>query len=563
VDFEEDEITDFVTRWTRAIEVQARGESAMAQAEAARERQELLEAIARNPGVRRLAANPLLLTILALMKRQGVTLPERRVELYDQYVRTLLSSWNRARGLGRAPTRDLDVVQTVRVLAPLALWMHEENPGVGLVKREALRRHLETIFAEQKVEEPEAAARRFLADVREHAGLLLERGPGEYGFIHLTFEEYLAAVAIARRGQGDCRPIVNYLSAHVGDAAWREVSRLTVPYLGIIQQLEEVAGEVVEALIVEQPGAPGEAVVLAGQAVLDAGETGVPPGSRQAVIEALIATMQHAEVEPTLRREAGLLLGNLGWRPDDLDAFVEVPPGPFLYGDDKETRVIEHRYWIAKYPVTNAQYARFIADEGYHRREFWSNKRWAWREKNEREQPGYWNNTNYNNPIFPVVGVTQYEAAAYCAWLTEQVEVADLPGSSEFSGKLTARLPTEEEWERAARGTEGREYPWGDAFDFSKANVLKNLGEGIGTTAICTYPQGVSPVGAWDMSGNVWEWTSSYQMIEIGYTWWFDSCGGSWDDLERYARCAARKWGDPDDFDFNRGIRVVVSLVLP
>ena len=99
-----------------------------------------------NPSVRRLAANPLLLTILALMKRQGVTLPERRVELYEQYVRTLLSSWNRARGLGRPPARDLDVVQTVRVLAPLALWMHETSPGVGLVKRGEMRRKLGQIY---------------------------------------------------------------------------------------------------------------------------------------------------------------------------------------------------------------------------------------------------------------------------------------------------------------------------------------------------------------------------------------------------------------------------------
>ena len=552
VDFDEDEITDFVTRWTRAIEVQARGESAVAQAEAARERQELLAAIARNPGVRRLAANPLLLTILALMKRQGVTLPERRVELYDQYVRTLLSSWNRARGLGRAPTRDLDVVQTVRVLAPLALWMHEENPGVGLVKRENLRRHLEAAFAEQHVDVPEAAARRFLADVREHAGLLLERGPGEYGFIHLTFEEYLAAVAIARRGQGDCRPIVDYLSVHVGDAAWREVALLTVPYLGIIQQLEEVAGEVVEALIAEQPGALGEAVVLAGQAVLDAGETGVPPSSRQAVTEALITTMQSAEVEPLLRREAGLILGNLDWRPADLDAFVEVPPGPFLYGDDKEPREIAHRYWIAKYPVTNAQYARFIEDGGYQRREFWSDEGWAWREKEEREQPGDWDDARFDNPICPVVSVTHYEAAAYCAWLTEQVEVADLSGSSELSGKLAARLPTEEEWERAARGTDGRKYPWGDAFDFGKANAEKSRGEGIGTTAICTYPQGASPVGAWDMSGNVWEWTSPGAVIR----------GGSWLYNGRYARCASRYRLNPDTFFNNFGFRVVVSLVL-
>ena len=256
VDFDDDEIAAFVERWTAALERQAQGDTATAAADAARERRELLDAIQRNPSVRRLAANPLLLTILALMKRQGVTLPERRVELYDQYVTTLLSTWNRARGLGRPPTHDLDVVQTMRVLAPLALWMHEVSPGVGLVKREDLRRKLTAICAASGEPDPDQAARQFLEDVREYAGLLLERGPGEYGFIHLTFEEYLAAVAIALEGQGDCRPIVDRIAAHVGDPAWREVALLTVGYLGIRQQLPRVAGEVVEALAAEHPARP-------------------------------------------------------------------------------------------------------------------------------------------------------------------------------------------------------------------------------------------------------------------------------------------------------------------
>jgi formylglycine-generating enzyme required for sulfatase activity len=345
------------------------------------------------------------------------------------------------------------------------------------------------------------------------------------------------------------------------------VSRLTVPYLGIIQQLDRVAGEVVEALVDERPGAPGEAVVLAGQAVLDAGETGVPAHSRGRVTEALVGTMQGDEVEPSLRREAGLILGELGWHPDDLDAFVEMPPGPFLYGDEEEERLIAHRYWIGKYPVTYSQYARFVEDDGYYREAFWSEAGWAWRKERDREQPGYWQDDDYHNPIFPVVGVSWYEADAYCRWLRERlgveeavIQVSQGDRCTEVHlepGAFEVRLPTEEEWERAARGTDGRAYPWGNEFGFDKANVAKKLFEGMGTTAVCTYPQGVSPEGGWDMSGNVWEWTGS--LYEEGSER-FVLRGGSWHLDRLSARCAYRYGFIPVGFFGYYGFRVVVSL---
>ncbi|MDQ2696731.1 MAG: NACHT domain-containing protein, partial [Pseudomonadota bacterium] len=408
VDFDDDEIGDFVTRWTAALERQAQGDTRFAQMDADSERQGLLEAVNRNPGVRHLAANPLLLTILALMKRQGIILPERRVELYDQYVKTLLSSWNRTRSLGRPPSRDLDVVQTIKILAPLALWMHQENPGVGLVKREELRRELQNIYRRRKEADPEGRAEQFLEDVRECAGLLLERGPGEYGFIHLTFEEYLAAVAIAQDWQGDAAAIARALGGHISDPLWREIILLTVGYVGLIQQLDQVAGGVVEALVADRPGAPGEAIVLAGEAVADAGPAGVPAASRDKVAAALIEAMQDGAVAPILRRRAGLALGRLGWRPEDLDEFVEVPPGRFLYGDDRQPREISYRYWIARYPVTCLQYARFMADNGYGRRDFWSEAGWRWRQDNEREQSEYWNYIAGSNPLFPIIGASLY-----------------------------------------------------------------------------------------------------------------------------------------------------------
>ena len=555
VDLDDEEVRVFVKKWTSALERQAQGETRVAEADAERERRDLLTAIEGNPGVRRLAANPLLLTILALMKRQGVSLPERRVELYDLYMKTLLSSWNRARGLDRPPQRDLDVVETVRVLAPLALWMHEVDPGLGLVKREELHRQLLEIFGERGDEDPEQRSRLFLADVREYAGLLLERGPAEYGFIHLTFEEYLAAVAIALDAQGNSAKIVAKVVEHLSDAAWREVSLLLVGYVGLIQQLDAVASSVVEDLVEERPGPPGEAVVLAGAAVLDVGTSGVLPRVRRSVIDALVSTMQDASVLTPLRRQAGLYLGRLGWRPGDMDVFFEVPPGSFLYGEEKELREIKQRFWIAKYPVTNFQFAKFVDDDGYSCREFWSEVGWQWKKNGNRTGPAE-SDSDWANPIFPRAGVSWYEAEAYCRWLTATATSFEIQGELRLPEKIQfqARLPSQIEWERASRGTQGHIFPWGDKFHADRVNTS---GNGIGgKTAVCTYPSGVSSIGAWDMAGNIHEWTMSKTAAARTYV----VCGGCCYWPSSAARCSARASYDPGFFHAIVGFRVILSL---
>ena len=471
VDFEDEEIEGFINRWTMALEKEAQGgDTAVARADAEDERRGLLEAVQHNQGVRQLAANPLLLTILALMKRQGVSLPERRVQLYDRYVTTLLSSWNRARSLtGRAPGRDLDEEDTVRMLAPLALWMHEIAPGVGLVPRPELQRKLIELFTARGEKDPRAASKQFLEDVHQHAALLLARGPEEYGFIHLTFEEYLSAVAIAFEGQGDADLMAGILSPHIGEQAWREVTLLTVAYLGIPQRLPRVAGQVVEALALAKEGQPGEAAVLAGDAVLDSFPGGIPVESKDKVVQALIPTMQNADAAPKTRQRAGQILGKLGWQPDDLDTFIKIPAGKFLYGDEKEEREIKNPFWMAKYPVTNLQFARFIQADGYEEKGFWSKKGWEYRQDNKWQAPRYWDDRQLNNPISPVVGISWFEAEAYAKWLNQQ----PLPFAKPENYHVA--LPTEEEWEYAARSSDGREYPWGDEFVDAKTNVGEEI----------------------------------------------------------------------------------------
>lgn len=210
-------------------------------------------------------------------------------------------------------------------------------------------------------------------------------------------------------------------------------------------------------------------------------------------------------------RRAGLLLGDLGWVPDDLDAWIAIPAGPFLYGGDKQRREIGQRYWIGKYPVTNLQYARFIAADGYARNAFWSDEGWAWWEQEGISGPQLWKNPKYISPLCPVVGVSGYEADAYCRWLGSEGMVeparADGPPADARPSVWQVRLPTELEWERAARATDGRVYPWGETEPTSdRANFRRKAG---GTTAVGTYPAGLADSGAADMAGNVWEWYRS------------------------------------------------------
>ena len=168
---------------------------------------------------------------------------------------------------------------------------------------------------------------------------------------------------------------------------------------------------------------------------------------------------------------------------------VKVPKGPFLYGEKRVREVIDHDYWIDKYPVTNEKYRSFVLADGYRNQAYWSSEGWKWKTEENISSPEYWNDTEWNKADRPVVGVSYFEAEAYAKW----------------AGK---RLPTEREWEKAARGEDGREYPWGDEFDKEKCN---NREAAIGhTTPVSQYIDGVSPYGCYDMAGNVWEWCAGW-----------------------------------------------------
>jgi formylglycine-generating enzyme required for sulfatase activity len=186
--------------------------------------------------------------------------------------------------------------------------------------------------------------------------------------------------------------------------------------------------------------------------------------------------------------------------------FVRVPAGPFIYGEGKTQRTIElQEFWIGRAPVTNAQYKQFV-------------------DATSHEAPYYWRDGKSPASMLdhPVTSISWKKVVAFCDW-----------------AGLT--LPAEEQWEKAARGSDGRIWPWGNQ---EPTDNYCNFGNIIGsTTPVGKYsPQGNSPYGCVDMVGNVWEWTSSWQVEN-------DSAnhvvrGGSWWDEAYYCRCALR-WYSP------------------
>ncbi len=199
---------------------------------------------------------------------------------------------------------------------------------------------------------------------------------------------------------------------------------------------------------------------------------------------------------------------------------IRIPSGPFLYDNKREIMLPE--YWIGRYPVTNAQYKRFL-------------------DATDHRTPSHWNNKvpPKEKLEHPVVHLSWDDAKLFCDW----------------AGLV---LPTEQQWEKAARGANGRTWPWGDE---SPTNKHCNFGRKVDdTTPVGSYsPLGDSPYGCADMAGNVWEWTESWYAKGQTRT----LRGGSWLSSARDLRAAFRSTSYPDYWNGEIGFRIVELLSDP
>ncbi|NCC32548.1 MAG: hypothetical protein EOM24_11090, partial [Chloroflexia bacterium] len=256
-------------------------------------------------------------------------------------------------------------------------------------------------------------------------------------------------------------------------------------------------------------------------------------------------------------------------------------------------------YWIAQHPVTNAQWQCFIDAGGYRTRRYWSRAGWRWlrcgwepagaystpqsiaviilgpffdplvglllrRQPFSQPHPESWDDPNWNGANQPVTGISFYEAEAYCRWLQ------DATGHP-------FRLPTEAEWEKAARGPDGRRYPWGNAW----ADGLCNSSEARlnKPSPVGSFPAGTSVYDAHDMAGNVWQWCatrwkSTYpgrkpdvndRLLDL-IAWWakaFVIRGGAYWNSAQSVRASYRNDDDPRSRDGDSGLRVASHSPLP
>ncbi|GBC62784.1 hypothetical protein DENIS_3761 [Desulfonema ishimotonii] len=633
--FDMEQIGAFAQTWYRVIGPQKDWNAAKQEAEA----DSLFRAIKAMPHLKEIAQYPLLMTLMAQVHGRDGYLPKDRADLYERAVNLLLEHWD------NRIIRDTD--GTCRRESGWILRL-------GL-RRDTLRSALERVaFSAHEHQETETdrsdrcadiskldlleelekdlgsldAARDVIDYISKRSGLLIAQDNKTYTFPHRTFQEYLAAAHIMKRSDFNA-----FLKERIRRDPdwWREVFLLAA---GCSKNIPLTVSNMVDALL---PYGPKTGTItpensqyarLSAQALIETDFPGHVEKERRStgygnfsrtyeqiqswLVESLGA---NETLSPNDRVESGRVLGQLGdprkevMTPEHM-LFCLVPGGDFYMGDGDERHLNSHLkydYWMARHPVTNAQYFEFVKAGGYAEARYWGEAKEVgyWKsgkfkgrlENNFHNKP-YGYGSPFNLPNHPVVGVSWYESLVFTRWLTDAWREKDIIGK-----KWRVRLPSEAEWEKAARGGQQipekpvvfcpsdrawenksgvisnpgpeRTYPWGDEIERDSANYRET---GIGTTnAIGCFSSGKSPFGCFDMAGNVWEWTRSLwgkKLDTPDFIYPYEpndgrenevikkdmSCilrGGSFFNLSGNLRCAARFRNFPDGRHDYWGFRCV------
>jgi HEAT repeat protein len=311
--FDDDDMAQFAQNWYEAVTRDRLGDSMEAIAEARREAEDLLRAIRAEERVKALASNPLLLSVLAMVHQRGVGLPQRRAELYDECTDLLLGYWDQTKG-GEAARElatygELNRSEKRSLLEPVALWFHERGAEGLEADKNELEREIARQFRETFGDDEKKALRRaalFLRVIEERAGLLVERETGVYAFAHLTFQEYLAARAIADR-----EDYIDYTLRDLHYPWWREVHLLEIGHLSDVRHFGRRARKLTTDLILAIRSADSwleeilkRDLLFAARAVADVGPLGMEEELRRSILDDVLSTWR---TTPFRRQEADIV----------------------------------------------------------------------------------------------------------------------------------------------------------------------------------------------------------------------------------------------------------------
>lgn len=484
-------------------------------------------------------ANPLFFTLLAALwlNAPDRRLPATQAELYRRAVDLLLGRWTRRRAPESSVADKLGVnaAELRSVLETLACTIHGQS-GAGqdatvFHGKELLGVLLEAGFP--------VGLRDVPTYLEQQAGILVAPSPHHFYFSHRSFQEHLAACELICHEPTKHRPPVaaerrfpHGLLQRLQTAPdlWQNVTHLAADELLTSNRETELwalLGNLCQPYLTSAatPQTAHVALVIAQRHDLFAIER---HDWRSGLLTPLRHTAQRiltdtANFTPTQRNMAGEVLGRrpehddrpgVGCRTDGLPNldWVKIPemdePGKreFIYQEDE--RRVERTFWIARYPLTYAQFQAFVdAPDGFDNPVWWAGLAAP---ASDKANPGeqrfpFWNH--------PRANVSWYDAIAYCRWLTAQAQAQTDLLPLEMRGQRHWRitLPTEWQWEKAARGHDGRRYPWGNEYVSGHANIDETSNR-VGphylqkTSAVGMYLPGASPYGVLDMSGNVWEW---------------------------------------------------------
>lgn len=533
---------------------------------------------------------PLLLTVMALVHTQRGSLPDELAVLYKEAVEYLMKRWDTlspdderhrlTQILHEINHQEEDIL---RILANVAWEVHGGNlkkKGTADIPVALISEQLETLHP--KPYEKKSWAAKMLDGMRLRAGLLAPVGGAKdrFQFPHRSFQEYMAAKYLARIPESteEANDFSRILKRVAGKSTqWRYVVQFAAGILASNDITSSKARDLLRHLQstkekAQRSEAEWRRIWLAGVSLREIGVDRVQSQAPDLVTNIhsqLIELIEQGALSWRERAEIGDLLCHHDLFKDTRKGVLNHPTwqlvssGDFTFGSDKTDKdafddeyhrprklTMPHDYLVSRYLITVDQFRVYVEAGG--------------------KKPDNWQ-AQLRYPNRPVVYVDWYQANQYCEWATTQLirHWNNLPQGFN-SADCIVRLPTEAEWEYAARGNGGRIYPWGKTWSSEKA-LLGNSEYGH-AASVGLFPQGKSPFQCYDMSGNVLEWTRSKWkgypytkqhekrnvIDESGDTRVFR--GGAFYDQARLGRCAYRNFYHPLSQGSVIGFRVIVSL---